>query len=331
MARERRHKVADWAPDPEQMALWPGVSGNALNGLGERTPRRPRHVYWAAEPESVPHGAMQRWFYARNTAPELAQARAERAAIAAEPLAPLSPGPGLQRSPADWAAAVKAEARRLGAEAVGIARIAPEWVFEGHAMPWRMVVVLGIAMDHALLATAPEPASGAEVVRQYGRGMQVSKRLAGWLRTQGHDAEPEHGPLSGALTLIPAALAAGFGELGKHGSIINRELGACFRLAAVLADVEMQVDAPDAFGADDFCRHCRICEEACPPAAILPDKQWVRGAEKWYVDFDRCLPYFNETAGCGICLAVCPFSRPGVGGNLVAKLARRQARTATGE
>jgi epoxyqueuosine reductase len=29
---------------------------------------------------------------------------------------------------------------------------------------------------------------------------------------------------------------------------------------------------------------------------------------------------------CAICLAVCPFSRPGVGDNLVMKLATRRAR-----
>ena len=31
------------------------------------------------------------------------------------------------------------------------------------------------------------------------------------------------------MLMIPAALACGFGELGKHGSIINRELGSSLR------------------------------------------------------------------------------------------------------
>jgi epoxyqueuosine reductase QueG len=69
---------------------------------------------------------------------------------------------------------------------------------------------------------------------------------------------------------------------------------------------------------------CRACEDACPPAAIAPDKQRVRGEVRWYVDFDRCLPYFNEHGGCGICLAVCPWSRPGVADSLLAKMARRR-------
>ena len=86
-------------------------------------------------------------------------------------------------------------------------------------------------------------------------------------------------------------------------------------------------DAPDIFGADLFCQSCQVCTRACPPDAIAPDKQTVRGTEKWYVDFDKCLPYFVENETCGICLAVCPWSRPGVADNLVGKMARRLPQT----
>ena len=49
-------------------------------------------------------------------------------------------------------------------------------------------------------------------------------------------------------------------------------------------------------GVDDFCTACRVCEDACPPFAILPEKKKVRGIKKWYVDFDRCLPFFQSTS-----------------------------------
>jgi len=52
----------------------------------------------------------------------------------------------------------------------------------------------------------------------------------------------------------------------------------------------------------------------------------VRGFEKWYVDFDKCIPYFNETHGCGICIAVCPWSRPGAAPRLAEKISRRKKR-----
>ena len=112
--------------------------------------------------------------------------------------------------------------------------------------------------------------------------------------------------------------------LFRSGSLINRKLGASFRLACVITDMPLVADRRDAFGVDDFCTHCHVCQDACPPDAIFEDKQMVRGERKWYVDFDKCLPFFNEHMGCGICVAVCPWSRPGVADNLLLKLARRR-------
>ncbi|MAE98917.1 MAG: hypothetical protein CME00_02120 [Geminicoccus sp.] len=136
--------------------------------------------------------------------------------------------------------------------------------------------------------------------------------------------------MSGKMTMIPAALASGFGELGKHGSLITPEFGSSFRLSAVLTDCPLPLSVPVDHGIDDFCLNCRVCEDACPPQAIAPNKQLVRGEVKWYVDFDKCLPFFNEHQGCAVCLAVCPWSRPGVGPRLADKLERRRSRKALG-
>jgi epoxyqueuosine reductase QueG len=126
--------------------------------------------------------------------------------------------------------------------------------------------------------------------------------------------------------MVPAAIEAGFGELGKHGSIINRRLGSSFRLAAVLTDAPLEPTPADSFGVDEFCAGCRVCTDACPPDAIAPEKRLVRGATKWAVDFDRCLPYFAVSYGCGICIAVCPWSTPGTAPRLAANMERKQRR-----
>jgi epoxyqueuosine reductase QueG len=126
--------------------------------------------------------------------------------------------------------------------------------------------------------------------------------------------------------MIPAALASGFGELGKHGSIINREFGSAIRLSAVTTDMPLIVDTPDHFGADDYCTRCRACSNACPPGAIFNEKQMVRGEVKWYVDFDKCIPYFGEALGCALCLPRCPWSRPGNSGKLIEQLRKRAER-----
>ena len=304
------------------MALMPEVSGNTVNGLGEEHRRRPSPIYHH-DPERTPFAALQTWFRAQAPHPSVDAARRKRERILAEGLHPLADEQE-EASPAEWTASIKAEAMALGAECVGVTRLRPEWVFEGYDVPYRWMVVIGVAMDYENLKTAPGPQSVVEVVTQYGRGSEIAKRLAGWLRAQGWDGYPHCGPDAGPILLIPAAIACGFGELGKHGSIINRELGSSFRLACVMTDVPLIADDADEFGADGFCVNCRLCSQACPPDAILPDKQLVRGDTKWYVDFDKCVPYFNQTMGCGICIAVCPWSRPGVADNLIAKLARRK-------
>ncbi len=313
-----------FVPDPAQMALWPAVSGNAINGLGVPSDERPQPIYWH-DPDSTPHGPLQRWFYARGAGnPLLADARAQRQAILDTPLAPLA-AQAVNLQDWEWVAKLKQAATELGADLFGIAPMQGEWVFEGHTVTQRWIIMIGVAHSFDAMKTAPAPQAAAEVVRQYGRGSHIAKGIASLIREHGHEAHPHGGPMAGPMVLIPPALACGFGELGKHGSIINRQFGSSFRLASVLTDIPLVADRSDTFGADNFCVNCRVCVDACPPDAIFQSKQMVRGAKKWYVDFDKCLPYFNETMGCGICVVVCPWSRPGVAVNLVEKLAARRA------
>jgi epoxyqueuosine reductase len=312
-------------PDPAQLALKPAISGNAINGVGETTPRQPRMVYWAPDPDTIAHGAMQRWFYQVDPDnPHMTKAREERAKVLATAMPEIT-GEPVARRPEDWNAAIAGLGDGMF-DMWGVARMDPAWVYEGQHVPQQNIIMLGFAHDYEQIATAPEATAGAEVVRQYGRAAAAAKSVAGWLRQQGWGAEPLTGPMTSKVMMIPPAIASGFGELGKHGSLINAEYGSSFRISAVLTDAPFMPTPQRNFEVDSFCTNCRICENACPPEAIGPSKQMVRGAEKWYVDFDRCLPFFNQTQGCAICIAVCPWSRPGVGLNLAAKLARRTTR-----
>lgn len=81
------------------------------------------------------------------------------------------------------------------------------------------------------------------------------------------------------------------------------------------------------FGANGFCGNCRLCEDGGPPVALSPDQRMVRGARRCYVlDFGACISVFAETSGCALCIAFCPWSRPGVGIDAAAQLAFRSAR-----
>jgi ferredoxin len=313
------------------LACLPDVTGNGINGVGESDVRRPRMVYWAPNPDDIEFGAVQKWFYGHEPPdPVLMEERAKRKAILDAPMPDLADEQTV-RSPGEWTRSLDRFVDGGDCERVGVARLRPEWVFEHHETSYRNVIVLGVRHTYDLLKSAPDQVAGAEVTRQYGRAAAVAKKVAGWLREQGWDAEPVTGPMVGKILLIPPALECGFGELGKHGSLINPEFGSGFRLGAVLTDAPFATTPKREFGVDDFCSRCRVCENACPPYAIKPHKELVRGVRKWYVDFDKCIPFFAETSGCAICIAVCPWTRPGAGLKLATKLARRTRRLERGD
>ncbi len=318
-----------FAPKSEQLALIPDISGNAVNGVGESELRPPRYVYWH-DPDALAHGAMQKWFYTQNMDHEgILKARADREKIHAIELPPIRDEP-LQQSAEDRTRELAAHAATLDCELFGITRFRSEWCFEGVELDHEWVIMIGVAHDYEEITKAPHNDAGAEVIRQYGRASKTSKDVAAWIRERGFAADPYFGPWSGSFLMIPPAIECGFGELGKHGSIINRDYGSSFRLAAVLTDVPLVPTPKVTYGVDDFCSRCQVCSNACPPDAILPEKTMVRGAVKWYVDFDKCIPFFNEHAGCAICIAVCPWSIPGRGPRILEQLKRRAARQKSG-
>lgn len=312
-------------PCAEQRALIPEVSGNTINGFGETQARQPRHIYWH-DPDQIEHGRLQQWYYTQNASPEATAARDKARAVEAQALPPVAHDKARQ-APDAWTKTVKDVALAAGADQVGITPLRQDLVFQGCELDYKWIIVLAVRMDYEPLSQAPGITTSVEVMDKYTQGTSAAYGLAAWIREQGWDALHHGGPRAGPVLLIPHAISAGLGQLGKHGSMINREFGSSFRLACVVTDLPLIADHEDDLASDDFCLSCQACTRACPPRAISDAKHPVRGATKWYVDFDKCILYFNENQSCAICLAVCPWSRPGVAPSLADKMARRRART----
>jgi epoxyqueuosine reductase len=339
-----------WEAPRKALEHMPEISGNEVNGLGEPAFRRPSPFFWH-EPQYHAFGDMQRYtigvMYGLEDGADI-----RKAFCINENFRPGSPaghssseqfihrGPDpiavaaerVAGSAADWSRKVKDFALAHHADVAGICDMRQDWVFEGFKVSnfEQQLIVLGVAHAYEEIAQAPSlPGNNraiVEVGRQYTRAARAAAELSNFIRSMGYQTRCYPGPDAQALAMIPAAIEAGLGELGKHGSLINRSLGSSFRLSAVATDMPLCADRPDNFGADDFCVRCQVCSEACPPDAIFGDKQWVRGEHKWYVDFDKCIPYFAESRGCGICIAVCPWSMPGIADKLVVKMARVRER-----
>jgi ferredoxin len=319
----RRPKRGSYTPQPETLSLLK-VSGNKINGLGEQIERQASPFFWHP-PTQHPYEDLQN-VARRNSRKCPGSAEVFMAAYTHPELIPVAetrnPAPA-----ADLSAQATAFALAHEAGAVGIAQMSSRYVFEGYKIEEPWVIVLALAPDYEKLKEVPsDETNGVGVCaigEQYARGTRSSYALANWIRSQGYTANAYPGPSASALLLIPPAIDSGLGELGKHGSLINRQFGAGLRLAGVTTDMPLVATTPDRFGADEFCTTCQVCTRACPPGAIVEQKQMVRGVERWYVNFDKCIPYFAEAASCGICIAECPWTRPEVRPKLLATMARR--------
>lgn len=246
--------------------------------------------------------------------------------------------------------AIKAYARSLGFQAVGIARVEElreershleEWLRRGYhgTMKWmenpkrrsvddvlpgaRSVVSVGM---NYYVDQPHSRESGTGKISRYAWGDDyhevLQERLKRLLERILELVPGERGKLyvdTGPVMEKAWAQRAGLGWIGKHTNLITQEFGSWVFLGEILLTAELEYDAP----ATDHCGTCTLCIEACPTAAIT---------EPYVLDSNLCISYLTiehrgpipehlagQTGdwiyGCDICQDVCPwnhkFSQPG--------------------
>jgi len=241
----------------------------------------------------------------------------------AEPAADIPPE---ALAPDRASAILKNFARHLGADIVGVCQVDPRWayshrgeIFFGNWDDWGLElpaplpfgVVIGTEMDHANVAAGPHTPALMESAHNYAKGAFIATLLARWFGHMGYRAVAHHSRHYD-LNMVPLAIDAGLGELGRFGYLISDKFGPRVRLFAVTTDMALAPDKPVDLGVEEFCRRCMKCADSCPSKSIPRGEKTVgNGVEKWQLDAESCFDYWAKVGtDCSVCMGVCPFSRP---------------------
>lgn len=293
----------------------PPVSGNQINGQGIKEKIRPKRVFHALGRPNFPWAGMNAFFLMTGTWGIVRESIKYRWTMRRS-AGPVAKEKTEVNDPQKMSEHLKNKAKEFGAGIVGITEMQAEDSYADVDIKYRYAICIGAPMRREEMLHVPAARAGEEVQRSYGELSKIAILLAEYIRSLGWPAYAYGDPRSTDILQIPLAIRAGLGELGKHGSLISKEYGSNLRLSTVVTDIPLVLDKAVDIAVDDLCLGCRRCTTDCPPQAITDKKQWVRGEHRWYVDFDKCVPYFSATYGCAICIEVCPWSEPGRGAKL---------------
>jgi reductive dehalogenase len=229
-------------------------------------------------------------------------------------------------SPEEATSRVKGFALHLGADLVGIAEINPLWVYSRRGeifwnnwedwgteikVPQSYAIVFAMEMSRDMIWAAPHTASVVESGLIYAKGAFIATELASFIANLGYSATANHLRHYDVL-LVPMAVDAGLGELGRFGFLITKELGPRVRLGCVTTDLPLLPDRPVDIGVEDFCRVCKKCAHCCPSKSIPFDAPLeVNGTLRWKLNAETCFDYWGRIGtDCCLCMRVCPWSHP---------------------
>lgn len=183
----------------------------------------------------------------------------------------------------------------------------------------KYAIVYTVQMSQETMRRSPTQLGSQTTSLAYSRGEIIQASAQEFLRGLGYQCLGESS--TNALGIAPAlGVMAGLGELSRLNRLITPEYGPMVRVFKLLTDLPVATDKPIDAGIMEFCKRCKKCAEACPSESLsfLDEPTWeVQGGwnnpghKAYFENSVTCLAYWREQAGtnCGICFAVCPFSK----------------------
>lgn len=215
---------------------------------------------------------------------------------------------------------IKQEARRIGFDAVGIARTGEthpgtslgqtmharlgEWLRRGYhaGMDWmsrdperrshpEVVLpgcrsVVSVGMNYYTHARPDEGPDHGRIAR-YAWGEDYHEvfedrlqRLEQRIQALAPEAKTRWYVDTGPVMEKAWAQQAGLGWIGKHSNLVSAQYGSWLLLGEILTTLELEADQPG----QDLCGSCTLCIRACPTGAI---------PEPYVVDARTCISYLT--------------------------------------
>ncbi len=183
----------------------------------------------------------------------------------------------------------------------------------------RWVIVYSMRMADELLRRVPTYISYRAAFIIYEQQPMLQNWLQNFLRGLGYMCLGWHRITSSLGSTTGFGVMSGMGEMGRTMHLITPEHGQTERIFTAITDLPLAPGKPVDFGALKMCRVCKKCADLCPAGAIPKDTEpsWEPnafyhrgGVRTWYRDEARCRAYMYQVDNsCGICIAVCPFSK----------------------
>ncbi len=202
---------------------------------------------------------------------------------------------------------VKGYALMMGADIVGITEINPLWIYSHRGeifnknwedwgaeieLTYKYAVVFAMEMDFRMVSTGPHTPTTIESMRNYARGVSISTQLATFIVNLGYSATANHLSHYDAM-MVPLAVDAGLGELGRLGYLVTKTYGPRIRLGAVTTDLPLIPDKPVDIGVEDFCKICKKCATCCPSKSIpVGDHEALNGILRWKLHEETCFEFW---------------------------------------
>lgn len=211
---------------------------------------------------------------------------------------------------------IKKAAKVYGADLVGITHMDDGLYYSHHRngepvdTTLRFAIVFAVETPEYLIKKAPGQDAMLATSMGYLSAASVGARLSMHIKSMGGRTFFNN-VMSYNAPLVVLAEKAGIGQIGRSNVLLTREFGSRIRLGAVMTDLELVADTHEEMDFREFCQKCGNCARHCPGNAIDSGAgQKYGGRLAWAHDGIACIKQWQTfLTDCGICLAVCPFSR----------------------